>query len=231
MLSSCTPPIIIFRLALIAMAHTLIVLDFETTGMSPDQGARPTEVAAVRIVNDTIVDRYQSLMNAGAHVPRFITELTGITNAMVRKAPGIDRVMRELHEFVGTHPVVAHNASFDRKFLEAEWLRLRLPLVSTVLCSLRVSRRLYPEVPSHRLGALVEYLALPHGGCYHRALADAEMTAHLWLRMTADIARHFRYREVPLDLMQHLQSITRNRVVTYLESYRERNGLTEFAGN
>jgi len=213
------------------MTQTLIVLDFETTGMSPDQGARPTEAARVRIVNDSIVDCYQSLMNAGAHAPRFITKLTGITNAMVREAPGVDRVMRELHEFVGRHPVVAHNASFDRQFLEAEWLRLGLPLASTVLCSLRVSRRLYPEVPSLRLGALVEYPPLPRSGCYHRALADAEMTAHLWPRMTADIAWHFRYREVPLDLMQQLQSISRNQAVTYLESYRGRRGLTEFTGS
>ena len=80
---------------------TLIVLDFETTGISPDLGARPTEVAAVRVENGQIVDRYQSLMNAGVYIPAFITELTGITNAMVREAPDIDRVMRELHAFVG----------------------------------------------------------------------------------------------------------------------------------
>lgn len=84
-------------------------------------------------------------------MPAFITELTGITNAMVREAPGIDRVMRDLHAFIGRHPVVAHNASFDRKFLEAEWRRLRLTQASTVLCSLLVSRRLYPEATSHNL--------------------------------------------------------------------------------
>ena len=102
------------------MGSTVIVLDFETTGMSPNVGARPTEVAAVRIENGKIVDRYQSLMNAGVHVPAFITELTGITNAMVRNAPPIDQVMRELNVFVDGQPLVAHNVSFDRKFLEAE---------------------------------------------------------------------------------------------------------------
>ena len=102
-------------------------------------------MARVRIVNDSIVGRYQSLTNAGAFVPRFITKLTSITNARVREAPGVDRVMRELHEFVDTHPAVTHNASFDRKFLEAEWLRLRLPLASTMLCTLQILWRLYPR--------------------------------------------------------------------------------------
>jgi DNA polymerase III subunit epsilon len=207
------------------MTTTLIVLDFETTGMSPNLGARPTEVAAVRVENGQIVDRYQSLMDAGVYVPAFITELTGITNAMVRNAPGIDRVMRELHAFVGGHPIVAHNASFDRKFLEAEWQRLRLTQTPTMLCSLLVSRRLYPEATSHKLGALVAYLDLPQTGRYHRALADAEMTAHLWVRMRRDIAERFRYHTVPLALMEQLQSIAKSRAAAFLAAYREQQGL------
>jgi DNA polymerase-3 subunit epsilon len=204
------------------MHSSLIVLDFETTGMSPNLGARPTEVAAVRIENGHIVDRFQSLMDAGVYVPAFITELTGISNAMVRNAPPINRVMRALHGFIDGQPIVAHNAQFDRKFLEAEWRRLRLPMASTVLCSLLVSRRIYPDVASHKLGALVEYLNLPRTGRYHRALADAEMTAHLWLRMAAEIADRFGYDSVPLSLVEQLQSIAKHRVTDYLKSYRER---------
>ena len=207
------------------MTSTLIVLDFETTGMSPRLGARLTEVAAVRVENGRIIDRFQSLMNAGVYVPAFITELTGITNAMVRGAPGVDRVMRDLHAFVDGHPIIAHNASFDRKFLEAEWQRLRLAMTSTLLCSLLVSRRVYPEVASHKLGALVEHLDLPRAGRYHRALADAEMTAHLWLRMTADIAERLGSRTVPLALMEQLQSIAKHRAADYLETCRDRQGL------
>jgi DNA polymerase III subunit epsilon len=204
------------------MHSSLIVLDFETTGMSPNLGARPTEVAAVRIENGHIVDRFQSLMDAGVYVPAFITELTGITNAMVRNAPPIKRVMRELHSFIDGQPIIAHNAQFDRKFLEAEWRRLRLPMSSTVLCSLLVSRRIYPDVASHKLGALVEHLNLPRTGRYHRALADAEMTAHLWLRMTADLSDRFGCDSVPLSLLKQLQSIAKNRVSDYLNSYRAR---------
>lgn len=208
------------------MTDTLIVLDFETTGMSPHLGARPTEVAAVRVENGQIVDRYQSLMYAGVYVPAFITELTGITNAMVREAPGVDRVMRDLHAFIGRHPVVAHNASFDRKFLEAEWRRLRLTQASTMLCSLLVSRRLYPEAVSHKLGALVAYLDLPQTGRYHRALADAEMTAHLWVKMRRDITERFGYHSVPLALMEQLQAISKDRAAAWLEAYRDQHGLS-----
>jgi exonuclease, DNA polymerase III, epsilon subunit family len=207
------------------MRSTVIVLDFETTGMSPNVGARPTEVAAVRIENGRIVDRYQSLMNAGVYVPAFITDLTGITNTMVRNAPPIEQVMRELHTFVDGQPLVAHNVSFDRKFLEAEWRRLRLTQTPTMLCSLLVSRRLYPEATSHKLGALVAYLELPQTGRYHRALADAEMTAHLWVRMRRDIAERFRYHTVPLSLMEQLQSVTKSRTAAFLEAYREQQGL------
>ena len=164
-------------------------------------------------------------MYAGVYVPAFITELTGITNAMVREAPGVDRVMRELHAFIDDQPIVAHNASFDRRFLEAEWRRLRLSMPATVLCSLLVSRRLYPEVASHKLGALVEYLDLPRSGRYHRALADAEMTAHLWLRMAADIAERFAYHTVPLAVMEHLQAVTKHRAADALMTYRDRHGL------
>ena len=205
------------------MESRLIVLDFETTGMSPNVGARPTEVAAVCIENGRIVDRFQSLMYAGVYVPAFITALTGITNSMVRNAPPIYQVMRELHAFIDGQPIVAHNASFDRKFLEAEWRHLRLPNSSALLCSLLLSRRLYPQASSHKLGALVDYLDLPQTGRYHRALADAEMTAHLWLRMSADLAERLNHSCVPLALMEKLQSVAKHRVGDYLATYASRH--------
>jgi len=207
------------------MTDTVIVLDFETTGLSPDQGVRPTEVAAVVVHDGKIVASYQSLMNARVYVPQYITELTGITNAMVREAPPVDHVMHELHRFVGNVPVVAHNASFDRKFLDAEWQRLRLAPSSMVLCSLRVARRLYPQAPNHKLGTLVDHLGLPKTGAYHRALADAEMTAHLWLRMVADIQARFWYQQVPLELKHRLQSVAKTKTATYLDAYRDRHDL------
>jgi len=88
----------------------LAVIDFETTGATPAHGARATEVAICLLEGGRIVDRYASLMNAGVRIPSFITQLTGITNAMVAAAPPADVVMREAAAFVGT----AHDGGAQR---------------------------------------------------------------------------------------------------------------------
>ena len=103
---------------------TIAIIDFETTGMSPDLGDRPTEVAIVLTENGAVVDRFQSLMNPGMYVSSFITQLTGITNAMVKAAPPVAQVMADAARFVKGSPMVAHNASFDRKFWQTELRRL-----------------------------------------------------------------------------------------------------------
>ncbi len=104
---------------------TIAVIDFETTGLSPKCGDRATEIAVVLVREGQIVDRYQSLMNAGLRIPPFITQLTGISTAMVRQAPPAQQVMAEVADFVGEIPLVAHNAAFDAKF----WVCLRRPSV------------------------------------------------------------------------------------------------------
>ena len=105
--------------------EVVAVIDFETTGLSPLQGDRATEVAAVIVDNGRVVDRYQSLMNAGVRIPAYIEALTGISNAMVRSAPSAEAVMREVSDFVGGIPIVAHNASFDARFWDAELARIQ----------------------------------------------------------------------------------------------------------
>ena len=127
-------------------------------------GDRATEVAIVMLEGDRVVDRFQSLMNAGVHVPGFITQLTGITNAMVAAAPPAAQVMAEASRFVGDAPMVAHNASFDRKFWEAELARAGLDATQPFACTVLLSRRLYPQAPSHRLGALADWHRLPRTG-------------------------------------------------------------------
>jgi hypothetical protein len=104
----------------------IAVIDFETTGISPAMGDRATEVAIVMMEGGRVVDRFQSLMNAGVRIPSFITQLTGITNAMVAAAPPAAQVMAEAGRFVGDVPMVAHNASFDRKFWVEELARAGL---------------------------------------------------------------------------------------------------------
>lgn len=115
----------------------VVVIDFETTGLSPDMGDRATEIAAVLIRDGRIVDQYQSLMNAGKRIPAFIEHFTGISNAMVRDAPPASQVMAEVADFVGDYPLVAHNASFDRKFWDAELSRIGRRTPQAFACSMR----------------------------------------------------------------------------------------------
>lgn len=161
--------------------ESIAVIDFETTGLSPNEGARATEVAAVIIQNGKVVSRYQSLMNAGVQVPGLITNLTGITNSMVQNAPAARQVMRELSQFLGPLPLVAHNASFDKKFFENECRLAGIKHDGQFACSMLIARRLFPESPNHKLGTLVNHLKIRKTGQFHRALSDAEMTALLIL--------------------------------------------------
>lgn len=188
------------------MLNSFIVLDFETTGLSPNTGARTTEVAAVLVENGRMTDRYQSLMNPGFSIPSFIQDLTGITNQMISKAPNNAKVMKELHHFIGNTPLVAHNASFDKKFLDAELDLVGLKAPQPMACSLLVARRVYQKAPNHKLGTLVKYKNIETNGVFHRALADAEMTARLWLCMKADISQLLGMKEVTYDVMRLLAS-------------------------
>lgn len=163
------------------------VIDFETTGLSPGNGDRATEVAIVLVEGGRVVDRFQSLMNAGVHIPAFITGLTGISNAMIASAPAAAQVMRDASRFVGQAPLVAHNAAFDRRFWQAELAHAGLAAPQPFICTLLLARRLYPQAPSHQLGALVDYHGLPRTGQAHRALADAEMAAALLARIEHDL--------------------------------------------
>jgi DNA polymerase-3 subunit epsilon len=191
---------------------TFAVLDFETTGLSPNQGARPTEIAVVLVQGGVIVDRYQSLMNAGVPVPWDIQQLTGISNEMVRRAPGVAVVMREAAEFVGLHPLVAHNAAFDSKFWRHELDRLQKPCQQEFVCSMLLSRRLFPHANNHRLGTLVQMLGLPKTGNFHRALADAEATAHLLLRIQQELRSHYGVAESGDALLRLLQKAKTSQV-------------------
>lgn len=200
--------------------ETLAVIDFETTGMSPDDGSRATEIAVVLIREGRIVDRYQSLMNARVQIPYFIVQLTGITNAMIRSAPPAAEVMRQAAEFIGDCPLIAHNAAFDRKFLDAELARIDQYRRQEFACTVLLARRLYPDAPNHKLGTLVQYAGLPVAGRAHRALADAEMTAHLLLRMATDLKTRYRLSEVDHELLRRIQQTSRSALDPCIERYR-----------
>jgi DNA polymerase-3 subunit epsilon len=203
----------------------IAVIDFETTGLSPGYGDRATEVAVVMVEDNVITARYQSLMNGGKRIPAFIQQLTGITDAMIRKAPPASEVMLELAAFVGDMPFLAHNASFDSKFIDAEWSRIQHERSQPFACSLMLSRRLYPTFHNHKLGTLVQYLQLPTTGKYHRALADAEITAHLVMRIRADLKANYALTAVPHEMLCLLQKAPKAKLDATLQKARLRFGL------
>ena len=200
----------------------IAVIDFETTGISPGQGARATEVAIVLLEGGRVVDRFQSLMNTGPWIPGFITQLTGITNAMVQAAPAAAGVMQDAARFVGDAPMVAHNAAFDRKFWQAELALADRPAPQPFACTVMLSRRLYPQAPSHKLGTLVDYHGLPRTGQAHRALADAEMAAALLARMQHDLRTQWRVAVPDYALLQAVQRCTKATVAALLARHATR---------
>ncbi len=197
----------------------IAVIDFETTGLSPAMGDRATEVAIVLLENGCVVDRFQSLMNAGVHIPAFISSLTGISNAMVAAAPDAASVMREASRFVGSAPMVAHNASFDRKFWQAELALAGAAAAQPFACTMLVARRLYPQAPSHKLGVLVDYHQLPRAGRAHRALADAEMAASLLGQIQHDLRTRHRVGQPDHALLMTLQRCAKPAVPALMAKY------------
>ena len=199
--------------------NSYAVIDFETTGLSPAHGARPTEIAVVVVSGGEIVDRYQSLMNPGVPIPADIQAFTGINNAMVRQAPSIREVMTRAVQFADGRPLVAHNAAFDRKFWEASTASVRRRDSDTFLCSLLLARRLFPGTPNHKLATLVRLLGLPSAGRFHRALADAECTAHLFIRLQQEITRVFRIPDCGYDLLLQMQTTNRHQLARCVRRY------------
>ena len=206
--------------------ETIAVIDFETTGMGPLAGVgRATEIAAVLVSQGDIVGSYQSLMNSGAHVPPFIERLTGISNAMLAEVPPAEVVMREVAAFTRGCPLVAHNASFDRAFWQAELALAQCEPdpAHEFVCTVLLARRLYPEAPNCKLGSLQAYFDLPSAGRAHRALADAMVTARLLLRMQRDLERRYARElgdcEVDHALLAKLQRVSKSGLAACVRSH------------
>ncbi|KHT46715.1 PolC-type DNA polymerase III [Vibrio sinaloensis] len=200
-----------------SLANSVVVLDFETTGLSPNMGDRAIEIGAVKLVNGEVVDTFQQLMNPGFRVSSFIEGYTGITNIMLRDAPTCDEVMAQFAQFIAGQNLVAHNASFDKRFLDDELERVNAAYSGEFACSLLVSRRLNQDAPSHKLGDLVRFKQIDNDGVFHRALADAEMTAKLWMLMVNDLQSRG-ISEPSFALMQKIGKTSKSAIDKLLSS-------------
>lgn len=164
--------------------HTLpfVVVDVETTGGQPWGSDRVTEVAAVTVDGDRVDVAFSSLINPGRPIPWHITRLTGISDAMVREAPRFEDIAGEFAAHLVGRVFVAHNASFDFGFLDAEFSRVApTPLGSLVkgqLCTVRLARRLLSHLPRRNLDAVSAHYGVNISD-RHRASGDALATAQV----------------------------------------------------
>lgn len=165
-----------------------VVVDVEATGGSPARGDRMTEVAAVRVRGGRIVGNFESLINPERAIPPSVSSLTEITDAMVANAPRFSEVAGQLKGALQGAVFVAHNANFDWRMLEAEFRRCGVGrLGGERVCTLRLARRLHPELARRSLRALVDYYSLPVD-TWHRAGPDARATAELFVRFLRRLA-------------------------------------------
>ena len=176
--------------SIIAFPDTYCVIDVETTGRSP-QWDHIIEVAAVKISDGQEVGRFSSLiqppsMPGGTFVDDFIAALTGITDEMLAGAPFAPDVLKEFVTFVEDTPVVGHYVSFDINFLYDSFDRyLDRPFSNDYIDTLRIARKLYPEMSHHRLADLVQLFDVAHNDA-HRAMGDVEATAECFARLKAE---------------------------------------------
>lgn len=167
-----------------------VVVDVETTGAKTPP-CRITEVGAYRVSRGRIVAEFQTLVNPETTIPPFIVELTGITNEMVRNAPIFADVAQAWLEFADEAVLVAHNAPFDVRFLNHELARV-FPgrrMANTHLCTVKLSRRIFPGLMNYRLHTVAEHFAIQILN-RHRAADDALATAEIFLRMLDRLGQH-----------------------------------------
>lgn len=182
-------------LELIALNHdarqlfetNFVVFDLETTGAKTPP-CRITEIGAYRVRGGKIVAEFETLVNPETAIPPFISDLTGITNSMVRGAPKFREVVADFLDFIGDAVLVAHNSHFDMRFLNHEIGRIHenYRVANPSLCTVQLSRKLLPHIENHRLHTVAEYYSINIEN-RHRAAGDAHATAKVFVNLLSHL--------------------------------------------
>jgi DNA polymerase-3 subunit epsilon len=167
------------------LPQPLILLDLETTGMAAAQ-ERITEIGLVEVANGELIGSWSQLVNPEKTIPPFIQSLTGITNEMVADAPTFEQLAPGLFARLEGKLLIAHNARFDYAFLKSEFGRLGISYRSSVLCTAKLSRKLFPEYRRHNLDSVIERHGLSCSA-RHRALGDAEVLWQFLQKLYAEV--------------------------------------------
>lgn len=160
----------------------LVFIDIETTGLSPRSGGRVLEVGALRVENNKIVKQYKQLIHPNCYVPSFITKITGIKNQDIIDAPFFEQTAKNIEELCQDAVFVAHNVNFDYTFIQHEFAALGKKFSQDRLCTVRLSRLMFPEYRHHKLDNIIER----HGFNVqnrHRAYDDAEILYKFYMHL------------------------------------------------
>ncbi len=162
-----------------------VVVDLETTGLSPRHGHRIIEIGAVAVEGGAVVGEFTTLVDAGVPIPVTVQAIHGITDEMIEGQPKPEEAFPRFYDFIAGSVLIAHNAAFEVTFLRHEFARLKLGFPNRHVCTLEMCRRRFPRLADHTLETI--YLHLFPDPAFlrqsHRALDDARMTAKIWMAM------------------------------------------------
>ena len=167
------------------LPHDLVFVDLETTGGNAAYD-RITEIGILRLRNGELVEEWSSLVNPECPIPPYIESFTGISNQMVADAPRFAEIAAMVQDKLRDAVFVAHNARFDYSFLRSEFLKTDMSFAAKVLCTVKLSRRLFPEYHRHNLDAVMERNGLTCGA-RHRALGDARVIHDFWCKLRREL--------------------------------------------
>ena len=174
-----------------------VALDFETTGLDSVKD-RIIEVAAIRLIDGEVADKYVTLVNPGRQIPDFIVNITNISNSMVKEAPLEENIVEDLIDFIGVSPLVAHNTPFDIAFLTELANRYKVPFAEPKLYdTLPLARTFLYNLPAFSLGVVSEYYGLSAEGS-HRAEKDTENCGIVFTNLIQEAASY------PLQIISKL---------------------------
>ena len=164
-----------------AFDDEMVVFDIETTGLS-NKTSKIIEIGAVKIKGGSIIDRFDIMVDPECEISEEITNLTSITNEMVKGAPKEPEAMRMFFDFVGDDMLIAHNANFDTGFIRVAAERCGMPFTNTYLDTLGLSRYVNPELTKHKLDIIAKHYGVKQEH-HHRADDDAEVLANIFFVM------------------------------------------------
>ena len=170
------------------------IVDIETTG-GFISGNHITEIAILMHDGYKVTSHYQTLVNPGRSIPSYITGLTGISNAMVASAPDFEEVAEEIYSHLQDRIFVAHNVNFDFQFIRQELSRFGWNLNCDKICTISLSRKLFPGQPSYSLGKLCANMGIELED-RHRAYGDAKATSILFDRLLEAGADEYIFRQI-----------------------------------